>query len=800
MIALIGLAAALDNQHFFDNQPDGTIAINTYMMNKSSNWQNDDTAGYGQWTSVVGAWMETTFVGSTFHIAGTRSSSGGSFDLYIDGTFNGTVRCTGLNTRFDHTILASIDLKPGYHLIRIVTTIASITIDGIFFKPDGLQMIPSSSLNYVGSWTDDVVTWGGSTIIGKYTETSGDYVEATINGEYFMVSGTIKNIYKTAEVYIDGSLVSSRNCWYFKTNFKAMIFAYTLSKGTHTVKYRSNNGLIGFSGFYVAKELVTALNPTNFYLNHPDDMILLSMDVVNKSNSWIKNGIVDYGQLATAPNQWIETSFVGSSFNIIGMMTHGLRTFSLYIDGKMNRSVDAFSGMRTNHTQLVSVNLIPGYHTIRMTFSGSGYVIDGICFKPEGLTRVSFNSLRFTGNWRTDAGVWGGDTSLGNYTLNSGDSIEYTFQGAYLLICGTIANNYESANLIIDNKLVKTINCRSSRRDLKATLFTYELPPGEHTVAFRTSGKVGFSGLYIGKFFTYHSYTEFTNKGTWAANPGEGHQWTSGTASTQSMDISLRCTTVAIKGIYDTNHGYIDVKVDNILVSTINEYRSSRIMNEILFSFTVPLATHTISLVRSTANAKAIDIYGIYALDNLEAGSFNLNVKKINAGMGSVVVITVSRLGGSNGPSGVDISFIDGTAHNNDIYKATNQTLVFNGGDNTKTINIQTNIKSYPTDRSLTFIAKLSNPQHFGILGDLNETEVTIVYIANPTSSFTRSDEFTKSNTYLKTNKFTNSIQFTKSSMFTKSIMFIKSNIFSKSSAFTKSNIFSSFYLNKRSK
>lgn len=223
-------------------------------MIKSDNWADDSTAGYGQYTETAEEYVETSFVGSTFYIFGSKSTEHGSFDLYIDGVKNQSVdtsKSTG--DRENHILLFSISLIPGFHSIEIIVKSTKVTIDGIYFKPEGLKRIPFNTLTYSNGWTTDNIRWNGEQSIGNWTLTSGSSVEGSFNGGYLLVSGTIDPLYFSADLTIDSGPVQTRNCYNLKRDVKAVLFALELQQGRHTVRFSYNNGLIGFSGFYVGQ-------------------------------------------------------------------------------------------------------------------------------------------------------------------------------------------------------------------------------------------------------------------------------------------------------------------------------------------------------------------------------------------------------------------------------------------------------------------------------------------------------------------------------------------------------------------
>lgn len=221
-------------------------------VNKSSLWKEEGSggSGYGIWTDTLNEWIEASFVGSVLYVYGSKERTYGTFVLYIDGEFNQVVNTSNNGNRENHVELVSVNLEPRYHTVRIAVNKAPITIEGLFFKPDGLTRIAHDQLSKSG-WRADGITWSEMNPFSYWTSTKNSYVEYTFNGYYFMMCGTIDRNYLNVDLFIDGEKVETRSCIYRERNSMTMIFSYLLLYGSHTVKYAYNNGLIGFSGLYV---------------------------------------------------------------------------------------------------------------------------------------------------------------------------------------------------------------------------------------------------------------------------------------------------------------------------------------------------------------------------------------------------------------------------------------------------------------------------------------------------------------------------------------------------------------------
>lgn len=101
--------------------------------------------------------------------------------------------------------------------------------------------------------------------------------------------------------------------------------------------------------------------------NHPDETIMISMNMMSKSDDWSDDTTVGYGQFTNQADQWAEKSFVGSKFSIYGVKGPDQGSFDLYIDGNLNQSVNTNAESRTNHAQLFDIYLATGYSHSHLT-------------------------------------------------------------------------------------------------------------------------------------------------------------------------------------------------------------------------------------------------------------------------------------------------------------------------------------------------------------------------------------------------------------------------------------------------
>jgi mannan endo-1,4-beta-mannosidase len=107
---------------------------------------------------------------------------------------------------------------------------------------------------------------------------------------------------------------------------------------------------------------------------------------------------------------------------------------------------------------------------------------------PSGYIDDNNDAIEYQGDWRVDGGA-GKAGGTDHYTYDKGDSATLTFTGTSVTMFGAKAPHHGKAQILIDNKLVATVDYFAATRQDNVLLFTSKtLSDGEHTISIVNTG------------------------------------------------------------------------------------------------------------------------------------------------------------------------------------------------------------------------------------------------------------------------------------------------------------------------
>ena len=192
--------------------------------------------------------------------------------------------------------------------------------------------------------------------------------------------------YGFVEVYLDNSLIDTINLFSSTSQYQKELYKIEgLSNTNHVIKFKnlgkketsSTSGWINIDSLIVEKTFSPALQLNRYEENSSKFTFSNGWLTANSSN--YSNGSVKYTKTTDA---YLEFSYVGSGFKIIGFNTSAYGLGEIYVDNKLVTGVNYF-GSPSKYQQVIfeDLNLPYGEHIIKVKnlgLSGSTSVGNGI--------------------------------------------------------------------------------------------------------------------------------------------------------------------------------------------------------------------------------------------------------------------------------------------------------------------------------------------------------------------------------------------------------------------------------------
>jgi V8-like Glu-specific endopeptidase len=199
----------------------------------------DASSGTLKLTPLTSSKAFFDFTGSTVKIVSIKGPILGSFDVYIDGIYRGSVDLYDPSYLFKQTVASYTGLSPGTHTLRIVSTSGLVVIDAFVVAGTATSPThyPDSAATYAGSWTDSSHPLFTEGNLKMNPGIAGDKATFTFTGEKVRIIGLKGPFFGKAEIKIDGSLYSTVD--FYQPDFKIQTTIETisgLSPGTHIVE------------------------------------------------------------------------------------------------------------------------------------------------------------------------------------------------------------------------------------------------------------------------------------------------------------------------------------------------------------------------------------------------------------------------------------------------------------------------------------------------------------------------------------------------------------------------------------
>jgi uncharacterized membrane protein/uncharacterized protein YegL len=511
--------------------PDGSFEEDDERVYLSNGWvtASDGAASGGEYirsqfaSTHTNAWFH--FTGDSISFQALAYSGAGMTKITIDGE---SVGVFDLYSATPVTRTFSFDnLGPGAHVLQLRDYRGRATMDR-FVTPGEPPFYESPiaegftryeedhpDLRYNGApWEQTVTSWNMGTYnwssggYGMWSNTNGDTVSLTFDGEWVSLGLITTSTGGLAEVFIDDESQGIVDT-YSRYN-DVLTLNYDLMPGTHTISVTVLGDNNPFSGNrYVRLDYIdvwdgTAVPDGSFEEN--DERVYLSPGWVTINDSMASGGQYIRSQFAsTHTNAWFH--FLGESVSFQALAYNGAGMTQIKIDGEVVGIFDLYSA--TTMTRTFSFdNLGPDAHVLELRDYRGRATVDRFVtpgeapfHEPpvrEGIVRYEEDDPAILYNgvpWEQAPTSWNMATygwSSGGYGMwsdTAGDTISFTFAGEWVSL-GLITRNTAGLAEIFINGESRGIVDTYTRDDGVMTL-AYDLTPGIHTISVTVLGQTG---------------------------------------------------------------------------------------------------------------------------------------------------------------------------------------------------------------------------------------------------------------------------------------------------------------------
>lgn len=378
------------------------------------------------------------------------------------------------NTRFSSYLLVKA--------VEIDTPDEDIDLNEGFVSVDAMD----SELVYSGQWNDDFNTaFDGGT--AKYTTEQGASVELTFAGTTVRWYGQNDSNFGVAKVYLDDELADTV---YLNNTPSAqlMLFeAYDLTPEEHTIRIECNTPVID-----IDRITYEPLPPELVYVMVDDtsNELVYTGEWTVVENPAFHGGSSRYSR---DPNGSVELTFDGTAIRWYGRMGPDFRTADVYIDGALVENVVVYNEQETYKVLFELTGLSEGTHTFKITTSYGAFEIDALAYgnleddtpsepeRPFQIVDAASDELTYSGNWNDDLND-SFQNGTAKYTLETGASVKFSFEGTTIRWNGQTDTNFGSANVYIDDILVDSVNVNGPMAAGQILFELTGLDEGVHTI------------------------------------------------------------------------------------------------------------------------------------------------------------------------------------------------------------------------------------------------------------------------------------------------------------------------------
>jgi hypothetical protein len=374
----------------FVNQIDD--ADSTTFSYSLGNWTNSVNTSYSDLkrthssSSSVGATLNISFNGSQISLVGTKSSSGGTADVYMDGVLQTTINTSTTATQNRNVLYSNYGLAAGSHTFQLVVQSGTITVD----YADAQSFNPATALSTVSVNDNDLGTynnqylynaaWSYGSQSGAYagdnhwSSTTNNYYQVGFNGTQVKVFTAKASNQGIAAISIDGGTETLVDTYASTRSDNALIYTSPeLAPGQHTVKVRvTGTKNASSTGNIITADRIDVLTPVtvndnttgtgnNQYQYNTTWSYGSQSGAYNNDNHW-----------SSVTNNYYQLSFNGTQAKVFTATASNQGIAAISIDGGTETLVDTYASSRSDDVLIyTSPVLTAGQHTLKVRVTGT---------------------------------------------------------------------------------------------------------------------------------------------------------------------------------------------------------------------------------------------------------------------------------------------------------------------------------------------------------------------------------------------------------------------------------------------
>lgn len=236
-----------------------------------------------------------------------------------------------------------------------------------------------SNISYVGKWTVDNKTSGTYLNSRHIAKDKGAYCEYLFFGSGVDVISEIGSDCGRVEVYLDGELLETIDCFSEKSAVYQRIFSdNSLEYTAHTIKLVNADGKkMGLEGLRIwngGSEQVEVLNDT-------DERIVYSGEKwAYRDGRWMESDLNNDVHVTVGNGDTAELTFIGTGIGLISELCDDLGDADVFIDGEFKETISCYrpDGRLSRQVVFTAKNLALGEHTIKVEKKSGPYmIVDG---------------------------------------------------------------------------------------------------------------------------------------------------------------------------------------------------------------------------------------------------------------------------------------------------------------------------------------------------------------------------------------------------------------------------------------
>lgn len=337
------------------------------------------------------------------------------------------------------------------------------------------------SVVYTGTWNDDAnASFSGGT--ARYTNEEEASVEFTFVGTSIRWYGQKDTNFGTADVYIDGSYVSTVNANGSIQCGVRLFEALELDAAEHTIKIVCKSGVIDVDRFAYEAVII-----------EPEyEIVDSTSSLVSYSGTWeeYQDDEFNLGKAMKTSDSgaYAELTFCGSAVRIYAETSFNFGTADVYLDGELVENVILYGQEATGQMMFERTDLPDGEHTVRFVQNAWNINLDYFSYLPSQtatepeMTIVDAldESITYTGSWTNDNHDSFHDGTA-RYASSAEATAELSFYGTTIRWYGQNDTNFGTATIYIDNEFVQEVNVNGSQAMQKLLFESTGLTLGTHT-------------------------------------------------------------------------------------------------------------------------------------------------------------------------------------------------------------------------------------------------------------------------------------------------------------------------------